>query len=496
MSKKILIIGLDGVSWNVLNPMLENGYMPFLQDFIKKGKSGILKSTEPPITPTAWTSFQTGLPPEVHQIKGFRNFYLKEGKLQTRILSSSSVSAKRIWDILSENNRKICLLNVPLTYPPFPVNGILVSGFPVPSEDCNFTYPEDFKDELLRIIPSFEVMQIGIGARQKGMKIKNIISWWTNTVSQKSDLTLKLLNKEAWDVLMVHFQETDLLQHHLWHYIDKNHPAHDPDNFSQVAQFYSNIDKILSEITAKARNNNLSTIILSDHGFQACKCYFKANSWLCRKEYLILNKNLKNNLIAVLKKIFALSLLYKFRSRIKQKKTTESITNRFLQSVINYKKSIVFLETNGVTNVAFAHFLSDNKKEIHKVLEDLDSLTFNNYKIVKKIEEEHGNNNVFKIVFTDGIIATGTVPDNKPFFEIPKTSGVQHLGVHHIDGIIIFDETLNHYKLPENIFDVPKIIMGLQDVPFSPLEGLKEIKGLTAKESSEIENQLKGLGYL
>ncbi|OGH03902.1 MAG: hypothetical protein A2W22_02875 [Candidatus Levybacteria bacterium RBG_16_35_11] len=496
MSKKILIIGLDGVSWNVLNPMLENGYMPFLQDFIKKGKSGILKSTEPPITPTAWTSFQTGLPPEVHKIMGFRNFILKKGRLQSRILTSSSVSAKRIWDILSENNRKICLLNIPLTYPPFPINGFLVSGFPVPSTRCTFTYPEDFKDELLRTIPDFEVMQIGIGAKQKGMKIENIMGWWIKLISQKTKLTLYLLNKELWDVFMIHFQETDLLQHYLWHCIDKSHPEHKPEDFPKVAQFYSTLDNKLSKIIAKARNKGFSTIIISDHGFQACNCSFKANSWLFQKGYLVVNKNIKSDLISTLKKIFDLPRLYKFRSRIKQSKTKENITNQFLESAINYEKSIVFMETNAVTNIAFAHFFSDDARVIQKVLDDLDSLIFNGYKVINKIKKEIGKNNVYKIVFADGVIASGTVPDDKPFFETPKPFGKLQLGVHHRDGIIIFDETLKHYKLSENIFDVPEIIMRLQDVPFTPSGESKETDGLTAKESDEIENQLKGLGYL
>jgi len=304
------------------------------------------------------------------------------------------------------------------------------------------------------------------------------------------------LNKELLDVFMVHFQETDLLQHYLWHHIDKSHPEYNSKGFSHVAQFYSKLDNNLSEIITEARDNDFSVIILSDHGFQACNCNFKANSWLFQKGYLVVNKNIKSDLISAAKKIFDLSLLYKFRSRIKQSKTKENITNQFLESAINYEKSIVFMETNAVTNIAFAHFFSDDARVIQKVLDDLNSLIFNGYKVINKIKKEIGKNNVYKIVFADGVIASGTVPDNKPFFETPKPFGKLQLGVHHRDGIIIFDETLKHLKLSENIFDVPEIIMRLQDVPFTPLEELKETDGLTAKESSEIENQLKRLGYL
>ena len=496
-AKKVLIIGLDGVSWNVLNPMIENGYMSFLQDFIKKGKSGVLKSTEPPITPTAWTSFQTGLPPEVHKIMGFRNFFMKDGRLQTRFLSSSNLTAKKMWDILSENCRKICLLNVPLTYPPFTVNGILVSGFPIPSENCTFTYPEDFKDELLKIIPDFQVMYTGIDAKQRGKRIEDIIDWWTNTVYQKANLALYLLKRETWDVFMVHFQETDLLQHYLWHCISKNHPEHNPDDFPKVAQFYLKLDNVLLKVITEARNKGFAVLILSDHGFQTCNCNFKANSWLFQKDYLVLNKSIKNVLISVIKKTFDLPLLFKIRSQIKQKKTTENIANQFLKSVINYKKSVAFIEGNG-TNVAFIYFFIKDTGIIKKILYELNSLIFTGgYKIVRKINSIDNNNNIFKIVFNEGVVASGSIiPDDEPFFETPKPFGMYHLGVHHGDGIIIFDESIKHLKLSENIFDVPEIIMRLQDIPFTPLGGLKEIGGLTAKESNEIENQLKGLGYL
>jgi predicted AlkP superfamily phosphohydrolase/phosphomutase len=497
MSNKVLIIGLDGASWNVLNPMIESGYMSFLQDFIKNGKSGILKSTEPPITPTAWTSFMTGLPPEVHKIMGFRNFYMKDRKLQTRILSASSVSAERIWDILSKNNRRICLLNIPFTYPPFPVNGILISGFPVPSVNCAFTYPENFKNELFQMIPDFQVMQIDIDAIQKNIKkIEDVVALWNKSIYQKSELALALLKKEPWDVFMIHFQETDLLQHYLWHYIDKNHSEHNPYDFPKVAQFYLKLDNELSKVITDAKGRGFAILLLSDHGFQTCNCRFKANNWLFQKGYLVLNKNIKTNLSLIIKKIFDLQSMYKFKSKIKQKKPIEGITNRFLKSGINYKKSICFIDTNG-TNISFAYFLTNNKRLIKKVLDELNLLSFDSYKIVREIRRTEKNSSTYKIIFADGIVASSSImPNKKPFFETPKPFGIQHLGVHHSDGIIIFDENLKHYKLPENIFDVSKIIMKLQDIPFSPLAELKEIRSLTLKESTEIENQLKKLGYL
>ena len=498
-AKKVLIIGLDGVSWNVLNPVIEGGYMPFLQEFIKMGKGGILKSTEPPITPTAWTSFQTGLPPEVHKIMGFRNFYMKDGKLQSKILSSSSVSAKRIWDILSENNRRICLLNLPLTYPPFPVNGILVSGYPVPSADCTFTFPEDFKDELLKIIPDFQVMYTGIGAKQKGMKIEDIIGWWTNTVYQKANLALYLLKREAWEVFMVHFQETDILQHFLWHYIDMAHPNHNSEDFARVARFYSTLDSKVSELITEGKKRDFSVMFISDHGFQSCKYKFRANSWLLQRGYLILNNDILKDMIAIAKKVLKPKYLNKINKVrvIKYFKGPFSVNqiNRFLMSEVNYTKSSVVIEANG-TDVAFAHFIKQDNLLVKEIINELLSIeTDKGDKVVKEINKYNDCSQTYKINLADNIVASDILPDNKPFLRVPIPFEEDQIGVHHQDGIVIFDDSLYEQDLPKEIFEVPNLIMKLQKIPFEKI--LKQSEdNLTDTDISGMENQLKNLGYL
>lgn len=496
MNKKLLIIGLDGASWNVLNPFINKGYMPFLKHEIESGNSGVLRSTEPPITPTAWTSFQTGLSPDVHNIYGFRKFFLKEGKLQSKILISEDIPFKRVWDVLSENNRRICLLNLPLTYPPFKINGILVSGFPVPSQDCQFTYPSDFKKEIFRLIPDFQVMQSGIGAKQIGMKIEDIVNRWIKTMLQKVELSLYLMRKEAWDVFMVHLHETDILQHYLWHCIDRTHQHHKDEYFTKVARFYSKLDDKVSELICEGRKKDFSVMIISDHGFQGCRYNLRMNSWLFKKGYLVLNRDFKRAIISGVKKILDIPFLYKFRSAIKHKKTYENITNQFLKSVINYEKSAAFIESNG-TGVAFVHFLKQDKGLIQKVIDELSSLADSNgEKMIREVTKLKGAENIYKIVFADGVVSSGTAPDRKFLFEIPLPFKKQHLGVHHTDGIIILDKNFNGQEFPMNIMGLPYLIAHMQELVFEPLNELQNREYSMGMETNEIENQLKSLGYL
>ena len=508
MSAKVLIIGLDGASWDVLNPMMQRGYMPFLQKEIEQGRAGVLASTDPPITPTAWTSFQTGMLPEEHQILGFRRFYMEDGKLQSNILMSSNLGVPRIWDILSENERKLCILNLPLTYPPFNINGVLVSGFPIPSSNTEYTYPLEFKKELLDLIPDFQVMQSGIGADQQGMKVEEIVERWIRLMSQKATLALHLLRKDPWDVFMVHIQEGDLMQHRLWPCIDPRDSAHEPEDFKKVAAFYSTMDSRVASIVEEGRKQGYSVLMLSDHGFQRCHYNVKINNWLFENRYLVLKKDAKRMLISVLKKVADLPVFYKLRSRMKHRATTVNTTNQYLGSVIDYEKSVAFVETNA-TQVAFIHFFKRDPVLIQKILHEMQTLTNPSGElVVREIGKTPVREGVYKVTFADGHMATSIVPTHKPWIEVPVPFK-QQVGMHHRDGVIILDGSLSHMPMPQAIHEVPALVMALQEIDFNPnghgsakASGAGESAadsfsgGAVEQEKSEIEKQLKDLGYL
>jgi predicted AlkP superfamily phosphohydrolase/phosphomutase len=429
---------------------------------------------------------------------GFRSLSRTRGKLQIKIVSSSSTSAKRIWETLSEKNRRICLLNLPLTYPPFPINGILVSGFPVPYRDCIFTYPPDLQDELFRIAPDFQATCAEDGAAFIAMKkIDEAVDCWTKRLFGKTRLALGLLKRESWDVFMVHYQETDFLQHRLWHCLDKTLPYHDPDGFLKVSRFYRELDSQLSEVISEARRQGFATIIVSDHGFQACDFRFMANSWLYQKGYLVLNRNFRGNVVALAKKIFSLPFAFKLRSRIQRRRAAENIRDTFFEAVINYEKSILFMETNA-TNIAFAHFLTKDQRLIERTLKEFDSLVSPaGSKLLTEIKRMVGEDGVYKMTFADGITASGTVPDKKPFFEVPKPFEQWHIGVHHRDGIIILDDSLSAYNLPKRIHEVAPLIMKVQGIAFAQgRDTFASRESLSNGEVSSIESQLRSLGYL
>ena len=97
---RVFIIGLDGAGWTALNPIMKDGLMPNLHRLIENGSAGILKSTIPPITAPAWTTFQTGCNPGKHGLFDFLAY--KPGAYEFSLNSSQSIKLKTLWEIVSE----------------------------------------------------------------------------------------------------------------------------------------------------------------------------------------------------------------------------------------------------------------------------------------------------------------------------------------------------------------------------------------------------------
>ena len=119
---RVIILGFDGLDYNRIQK-----YMDALPTFKGlRGFIGRLESTIPPSTAPAWVSMFTGKTPAEHGIYGFIN-------IETRkVMNYSDIRSKKLWDYLKD--LRFCIVNVPMTYPPDKnINGLMVSGFPVPT---------------------------------------------------------------------------------------------------------------------------------------------------------------------------------------------------------------------------------------------------------------------------------------------------------------------------------------------------------------------------
>src|SRR5579883_3412864 len=150
---RAVIFGVDGLSFRILQPLIERGDLPNFARLQREGVVSELISTVPPMTPPAWMSLVTGLKPAKHGVYDFWQYDERgEGRLVTRRRGGSA-----IWNMLSEYGKAVVVVNVPLTYPPEAVRGVLLSGIQGASERGNFTYPAALRGELLTHVPGYRV---------------------------------------------------------------------------------------------------------------------------------------------------------------------------------------------------------------------------------------------------------------------------------------------------------------------------------------------------
>lgn len=256
LRKKVIVVFVDAGSFNVINPMLKKGKLPTFEKIMKGGTSGVLTSTIPPHTAPAWASFATGVNPGKHGVYDFWDF---DGPRMTPV-NSYSIRRKTLWSMINEAEGKVALINAPLTYPPRKIKGFVVTGVMTPGS-LPYTYPEDFKTELLREIPGYRVY-----AQTSALVDENLyLEEAYNLLKTRCDATLYLMENYDWDLLVCYFYYTDQIQHAFWKYMDPTHPHHNPDAPRRlkeaVPKAYEIVDDSIDKIMKNVDKDSMIIVI-------------------------------------------------------------------------------------------------------------------------------------------------------------------------------------------------------------------------------------------
>lgn len=287
IAKRVLIIGLDGATLDVLEPMMNAGRMPNLRRFVSEGVSGVLESTRPPITPAAWTTFMTGKGPGRHGIIDFEKYDVHRHELSFN--STYEIREKTLWELLSEKGLRVGSVNVPMTYPPRPVNGFMISGFETPSIDSDFTYPGALKREILQFIPNYNYRTNWRRSAFGGdAQLKENLDYICDSFEQGWRLTHHFGEKFGWDVLMLVFKLVDNLQHKAWKYLDPRWSGRHPRRAAMAAQCFRKLDDALGNLFDYAEAQEATVVIMSDHGHGSLEGKAQPNLLLQRWGYLSL----------------------------------------------------------------------------------------------------------------------------------------------------------------------------------------------------------------
>jgi len=287
MDKKVFIIGLDGATWDLIDPLISEGELPTFKNLIGNGTRAVLESTLIPVSPAAWASFATGSNPNKHGIFDF--VHREKGTYEPMPYNSRDRKCETLWSILSREGKKVGVLNVPGTYPVEKVNGFMVSGFPTLEELEDFTYPRDLLFELRRELGKDFRFQPKIHFQQEELFLEEVGAL-TDYVFQATDY---LMNSQPWDFLITVFMGTDLVSHAFWKYMDSKHPRYDanaPEEFKQaIFDIYKNLDKKIDALK-KNIDSDTTLLLMSDHGFGPLYYGVSINNWLMNEGFMNLKE--------------------------------------------------------------------------------------------------------------------------------------------------------------------------------------------------------------
>ena len=282
---RVLVIGIDGATFDLVRPWAEAGDLPNLARLMAEGVHGPLESTLPPVTAPAWTTFATGKNPGKHGVFDF----IRPMGGQFELVNATSIRTPTLWQILSEAGRQVGVMNVPVTYPPAPVNGFIISGMLSPVSGT-FTYPADLLD---RYAGQMKPYRIAPHVQYKQGNEAEFAADLLDLVERRGEYALRLMTDYPYDFLMFHFQATDIMQHAFWKFIDPTHPRYTPQAAARfgpaLRQIYQRIDGFIGQMLNRITDDT-AVIVMSDHGFGPLHYVVNMNLFLLDKGLLQLKR--------------------------------------------------------------------------------------------------------------------------------------------------------------------------------------------------------------
>ena len=250
--QRTVIIGLDGVPFDLLEDFARSGVMPSMASLIAQGTFTKMLSSIPEVSSVAWSSMITGTNPGQHGIFGFID--IVPNSCAVRFPNYNDLKTNPFWDQWSG---KSVIINVPSTYPVRVMNGVHVSGF-VSIDIERSVYPSSLVPKLKELDYRLDV-DSEKAHRSLGLFLRDL----DETLDARIQSYRYLWDSQDWRTFMLVFTGTDRLMHFLWDaYQDRGHEYHEA-----FLNYFRRIDEAIGEICGKMDDDD-TLVMLSDHGFE------------------------------------------------------------------------------------------------------------------------------------------------------------------------------------------------------------------------------------
>jgi len=290
---RIVVIGLDGATWDIIKPMIEKGKLPNIANIMKNGVHGDLESTIHPITPQAWSGFMTGKNAGKHSIYDFTAW--KPNTYNLEFVNAGARKAKSIFKILSESGRKTGAIAIPFTFPPEDINGFMLSGIDAPAEDERSVSPPELHRELRQKLGNYYIhLASPVGRKLDADKFYSDVAVEDENRTQ---ISLYLMKKYSpLDLFMTVYNNIDRAQHQFFTQDTFSYQGKSVSGLSLIEETYRQADEHIGRIRAELESNT-TLMIMSDHGAGPINKVFFLNNWLEQQGFL--NYGAKNNSIGL-----------------------------------------------------------------------------------------------------------------------------------------------------------------------------------------------------
>jgi predicted AlkP superfamily phosphohydrolase/phosphomutase len=290
----VLVVGIDGGTWDVFRPLAERGVMPTMRQVLDEGAHGELTSVLPWYTIPGWASLMTGANPGrhglLHWVRSERSDYWEGRRAGRPFTASTDLTLPTFWDVAGAAGKRVAVVNMPLTFPAWQVNGVMVTGLLTPAGDIpGQSHPEGF----LRGYPEYRVdLRHAKGRESEGRlpPIEQLLQEMVDVTESRRRLMTDLTAGDR-DLMVAVFVGMDRVSHRVWP--EQERLLAEPESSwgeleRLLAAYYRSLDSVIGSLL-EAAGPEATTLFVSDHGFgRGPDRKFRANAWLRDAGYLAL----------------------------------------------------------------------------------------------------------------------------------------------------------------------------------------------------------------
>ncbi len=420
--------------------------MPNLAALVREGASGVLNSSVPPVTAPAWTTFHTGANPGKHGVYDFVTF--NRHTRQFGLANTAAIKLPLLWEVASQAGQRVACINVPLTYPPRAVNGVMVGGMLAPRVDSSLLHPPDEFDAVFGAHPGYAIAPPILSERH-AMGDTAFVQANITVERARTKLALDLLRREPWDLFMVQNQCLDIIQHAYMPHLDPASPLREEAIFETVLPFYKAMDENIGQLANAVPE--MGVLAISDHGFQWEKRMISLAPWLKQQGWLVEDITPRQRLMQLARRMDVFNLRRRLAHRvIGDRRNMFEGMGQAAGARINWARTQAFVAVGSIFGCVYVNrrAVPDPQSLLEELRAQLAALrdpqtgqqvvrqTWLGTELYHGEESVHAPDLILEPVDHYTFSAPAIVPHHTPFYDIDPKLGIP--GGHHPEGVLVW----------------------------------------------------------